>query len=115
MLNKNRRLSKPFYPLKEFETKNEHIIKKRNGEIRIVSMDIAVSAGKNNDNSVIVCFRLLPTTKGYQREVVYIESFNGINTEIQALRLKQIYYEFEADYVIIDYQSVGKGIYDYSK
>lgn len=115
MFKRNRTLKKAFYPLREDNYNkqvNEYAIKRVEGEKRIVSVDIATRKGKENDNSVITCIRLIPTAKGYIREVVYMESHQGENTILQALRIKQIYYDFRADYIVLDLQGAGITIYE---
>lgn len=75
---------------------------KEPNEIRLLSMDIAISAGRSNDNSVITLFRLYNQGDHYLKEVAYIETMNGINLDPQILRLKQIFYDLECDYAVID-------------
>lgn len=115
MFKKNRNIKKAFYPLRIDnldKKKNPNEIKKVDGEIRVVSIDIATRKGKNNDNTIISCIRGLPTAKGYEREYVYMESHQGEHTALQALRIKQIFYEFEADYICLDLQQVGITIFE---
>lgn len=115
MFKKNRSLKKAFYPLR-FDMldkkKNSNEIKKIEGEIRIVSIDIATRKGSKNDNTTISCIRSLPTIKGYEREYVYMESHNGEHTGKQALRIKQIYHDFEADYIVLDLQQAGIAVFE---
>lgn len=115
MFKKNRNIKKAFYPQPRSEynpKKNPYDIKRSEGEIRIVSVDVAAKAGAKNDNTIITCARLIPTHRGYQIEVVYMESHNGENTVIQALRVKQIWHDFSADYIVLDLQNVGISIFD---
>ncbi len=115
MFNKNRNIKKAFYPLRKDlydKKKNPYDIKKAEGEIRLVSVDIATRKGEKNDNTIITCIRLLPTAKGYQREYVYLESHQGEHTALQSLRVKQIYYDFEGDYVVLDLQNAGIAIFE---
>jgi hypothetical protein len=115
MFQKNRKIKKAFYPLRidhYDKKKNPNEIKKVDGEIRIVSVDISTRKGKKNDNSIITCIRALPTAKGYEREYVYMESHHGEHTEKQALRIKQIYYDFEADYIVLDLQQAGITVFE---
>lgn len=115
MFNKNRNIKKSFYPLR-FDMldkkKNPFEIKKTEGEIRIVSVDIATRKGSQNDNTIISCIRGLPTSKGYEREYVYLESHQGEHTGKQAIRIKQIYYDFEADYIVLDLQQAGIAVFE---
>lgn len=115
MFNKNRNIKKAFYPLRDDildKKKNPHEMKRIDGEIRIVSVDIATRKGSKNDNTIISCIRALPTAKGYEREYVYIESHQGEHTEKQALRIKQIYYDFESDYIVLDLQQAGITVFE---
>ncbi len=115
MFKKNRKLKKAFYPFRNDnyeKKKNPNEIKKVDGEIRIVSVDIATRKGKKNDNTIITCIRALPTAKGYEREYVYMESHNGEHTEKQALRIKQVYFDFEADYIVLDLQQAGITVFE---
>jgi hypothetical protein len=115
MFQKNRKLKKAFYPFRNDnydKKKNPNEIKKVDGEIRIVSVDVATRKGQENDNTIITCIRALPTTKGYEREYVYMESHQGEHTAVQALRIKQIYADFEADYICLDLQQAGIAIFE---
>jgi hypothetical protein len=107
----DRKLKNAFYPQRE-ETynpkKNPHEIKKIDGEIRIISVDVATRANKMNDNSIISCVRLIPLIgKGYERHLVYMESHKGQHVGVQAKRIKEIFYDFESDYVCLDLQNAG--------
>jgi len=126
-LNKNRRLKRAFYPRRNEEVllrqKSKYEIPRQAGEVRIVSCDIAMEEGKNNDNSVYSCIRLLPESqeykttdssgehievkKGYRRQVVYLETMHGGETNKQAIRIKQLYSDFDADYCVLDGRNAG--------
>lgn len=118
MFKDNQLISKSFIPPTAAQAsankgkRKQGYINKKAGEIRIVTFDIAVSSGSANDNTILGCIRALPTKKGYEREVVYIESHNGANTISQAKRVKQLFYDFDADYIVMDGQSVGMPIFD---
>ncbi len=92
--------------------KNNYDIPKSGDEMRIVSVDVAMRAGSTNDNTVISCARLLPSKKGWLTEIVYMESHNGKNTNLQALRIKQIYEEFLGDVLVLDLQNAGISVFD---
>lgn len=116
MFQNNSNIKTAFYPQrldKYNPRKNPYGIKKMDGEIRVVAADIASRAGSGNDNTVISCIRCLPTaSNGYTREYCYMESHNGENTIIQAKRIKQVFYDFEADYFVLDLAQVGISLYD---
>jgi len=115
MFEKARNIDKSFYPQRNDNynpKKNPYGIPKQDDEIRILSCDIASRGGKANDLSVSSCIRLLPTHKGYKRELVYMESFSGKNSTLQALRIKQLWWDFEADYVVLDVATMGLSVYE---
>lgn len=132
LLNKNRVMKNAFYPRRSgdiiHKNRTKTTIPKKNGEIRIISCDIAVSGGNINDNSVFSCIRLLPESKehkstdvngehievvnGYRRQVVYLEAHNGGETAWQAIRIKQLFADFDADYCVLDGRNAGESIYD---
>ncbi len=118
LINKAQKIKKAFYPRKNLDVienkKNKHDIPKQKGEIRVVSCDIAMVINKSgrNDNTAIVCMRALPFKDYYERQVVYIEAFNGGNTTEQAVRIKQIYYDFNSDYLVLDAANSGLNVAD---
>lgn len=69
-------------------------------------------AGKDNDASVYTVFRLIPNSNGYDRHIVYMESIVGGHTGTQATRIRQIYEDYDCDYIVLDTQSIGLGVYD---
>jgi hypothetical protein len=115
----NRSIKRPWRPwIKSFGklSNNPYDIKRQSGEIRIISVDVATRAGQTNDATVMTLARLFPTRKGYRTDIVYIESMDGENTEKQALRIKQLFYEFcnpdLGDIIVLDIKNSGIGIYD---
>ena len=115
MFHKARNIKKSFYPQRVESynpKKNPYGIQKTEGEIRLVSCDLAQRVGAKNDLSVSACIRLLPTHRGYFRECVYLEGFSGVDSITQTLRIKQVYYDFEADYIILDVANAGIAIFD---
>ena len=112
----NRNIKRSWRPITDeiylAKEENKYNIPKISGEKRIVSVDIAMRAGSTNDNTIIMCARLLPTLKGWKTEVVYIESHNGKNTTLQALRIKQIYEEFKGDVLVLDIANAGISVFD---
>ena len=68
--------------------KKKNFIPKQQGEIRLLSADIAVMS---NDNSVFSVIRLIPQGDRYKKYLSYIEHWNDTHSETQAIRLKQLY------------------------
>ncbi|MFU2417216.1 terminase large subunit domain-containing protein [Peptacetobacter sp. AB800] len=117
-INQCRVLKNPFYPLTELEILNgvdakikNKGYKKQNGEIRLISADIAIESGEINDNSIYTLLRMLPDSEGYKSEVVWMENHNGLSPEKQAMRLKELYEEFEADKIIMDTNGNGIAVF----
>ncbi len=110
-----RNLKRAFYPQRDdnYSKKNKNEIKKVDGEIRITTVDLATRANKANDNSIIATIRLIPILgKGYERHLCYMESHKGRDVEVQARRIKDIYFDFESDYLVIDVQNAGIGVWN---
>lgn len=114
-INRNRQLNKPIYPryiydfIKDKEFKYEN---KKDGEIRLLSCDIAVKGGKDNDASAFTLMRLIPTSNGYERQVSYIETHDGMTLQEQSKRIKFLFYDMECDYTIIDGKTIGIPLFD---
>ncbi|MBO3356261.1 hypothetical protein [Clostridium perfringens] len=90
-------------------------IPKQKGEVRIVSMDIAMSKSTKttkNDNSVIKCIRGLLVQDHYERQEVYTETFEGIDIDSQAIRVRQLMEDFSADYFVFDARTYGTNLTD---
>lgn len=113
-----RKIKQPFCPLYKDEVikyghkNNPRFANKMPNEVRVLAIDIAMKAGKDNDNTIIHCISATAEDYGYQRDVVYSESYNGKATALQALRIKQLFYEFRADYIVLDTLNAGISVYD---
>lgn len=130
LIEKNQVSKAPFYPRKALDVKtgkkNLFDIPKQKNEVRIISCDMAFIQNKKNDNSVYSCMRGLPecTTyskgqaseiiidNGYRRIVPYMESAQGGDISYQAMRIRQLYEDFNADYIVLDIRNAGIAIYD---
>jgi len=130
MFSKNQNVLRPFYPRTTLDylanKKNPYSIAKQAGEVRLVACDMAFVESKRNDNSIFSCIRLLPESTRYEREnssdievnngyrriVPYITSVQGGDTVRQARRIRQLYEDFEADYIVLDMRNGGVAVYD---
>ena len=112
----NRNIKRAFYPQREDNynvKKNPYEMSKTDGELRFITVDVASRSNKANDNSIIGCIRAIPIIgKGYERHLVYMESHKGHHLGEQAKRVKEIFFDFEADYICLDIANVGIGIFD---
>ena len=114
------KLKRAWYP----KTQTEYIENKKNrlwdipkqsGEIRIIGMDVALSASTKktkNDNSVIKGVRALVNGENYERQEVYTESFEGKDSTLQAIRVRQVMEDFQADYLVLDCLGAGLNVLD---
>ena len=118
-ISKNRRIKYPMLPDRlSFKLGNNQKIKippKQNGEVRIVSADIALMSSKkhNNDASSLFINQLLPTKVGrYSSNIVYCDAAEGLHTEDQALMIRRLYEEYHCDYIVLDAAGIGLGVFD---
>lgn len=96
-------------------SKKTAIPPKQIGEIRLISMDIALmgSSRHKNDATAIFVNSLKPTRTGrYVNNIVYTESFEGVHTADQALRVRRLFDMYDGDYIVIDGKGVGAGTVD---
>ena len=124
MLTNRQILKHVFYPRNSLtfkqNHKNKYAIPKMENEVRVISNDIAFVAGSQNDNSVYCCIRGVPEStvysnngntveieQGYRRQYSYIESNQIGDTTLQAIRIRQLYEDFDADYIVLDTRNGG--------
>lgn len=115
-IEKIRRIQRAIYPRPFYALLNDSKYKyeqKKNGEIRLLSMDIATQGGSKNDATCFVVMQLIPTTNNqYIRNIIYITTLDGGHTFDQALRARRLFDDFDCDYIIVDTNGVGIGVYD---
>lgn len=118
-ISKNRHIQYPMMPANLAalvgNAKKVSIPQKLPGEKRILSADIALMSSKkqNNDASAIFVNQMLPTKAGrYTSNIVYSETSEGLHTDVQALIIRKLYDEFQCDYIVLDTNGVGLGVYD---
>ena len=97
---------------KDKPEKWQFYVPKLEGELRILSMDVALIESPKNDNTSFWITRLIPNGDRYYKSIAYAETLHGLNALIQAKRLKQLFYEFDCDFVGIDAQGNGRSITD---
>lgn len=118
-ISKNRKIKYPMLPdklaVKLGNAQEIKIKQKANGEIRLISADIALMSSKKhkNDATAIFVTQMVPSKAGrYVINVIYSESCEGMRTEGQALRIRELYEEYMCDYIILDTAGLGLGVYD---
>lgn len=118
-ISKNRRIKYPMLPGSlSSKVNNSHLVKiqpKQPGELRLLSADIALMASRGHDNDATAIFinQMFPTKAGrHTNNIVYTESMEGLRTEEQALVIRKLFDEFECDYLVLDSQGAGIGVFD---
>ena len=117
-LEKARRLNLAMYPQLVYTQISSKIIKpivKQHNEIRLACVDVAVMSSKKNKNdaTTIHILQLLPTKDGqYIRNLLYSETHEGRHSRDQALIIRRLFEQMDCDYIVIDANGVGMGIYD---
>lgn len=89
---------------------------KKNEEIRILSLDIALLASKrhNNDASAFILHSGIPTsTNDYIDNIVNISTCEGLTTEELGLETMRRFYQYDCDYIAIDANGIGQAVLDY--
>lgn len=116
----NRTIVKPWYPPTDIEYisekgkrniswKEDRISKQ---ELRVLGCDIALAQGDKNDNTVIHYSVSIPKGDKYITEVKYSEAINGGTAKAIALRLKQLYFDGDCDYIVMDIAGLGLAVLD---
>ncbi|MEG2079887.1 MAG: hypothetical protein RRZ31_14010, partial [Chryseobacterium sp.] len=114
-LEATRTANPPIYPKYYYDLLKTNKFKapqKKEKEIRCLCVDIATIAGKQNDASAFYLMQLFPDKKGYSRRFSYGETMTGGHTVTQALKIKQLFYDLDCDYLVLDRQNAGIGVYD---
>lgn len=119
-LTKSRTLKLPILPLTDEEfiklkkdrKKQKFYKSKRPDELRVLGVDCALMGGRQNDASVFTFIRCIPNGDEYIKSVEYIEAIEGQHSTLQALRLKQIFYDLECDFCVMDTAGNSISIYD---
>ncbi len=118
-VSKNRHIKYPMLPY-ELASKinNSQLVKiplKQNGEIRILSADIALMTSRKNSNDATAIFinQLTPTkARRCVSNIVYADTFEGLRTDDQALIIRKLFDEYECDYLVLDTNGIGLGVFD---
>lgn len=116
---KNRKLKYPMLPARLSDLVNNsqmvRIPPKQNGEIRILSADIALMPSrKNNNDATAIFINQMAVTKAgrYINNIVYADAYEGLRTDDQALIIRKLFDEYQCDYIVLDTVGVGLGVFD---
>lgn len=118
-ISKNRQIKYPMLPARlAGKLGNDKLVRipaKLQGEMRILSADIALMSSKRHKNDATSIFInvLKPTKSGrYTSNIVFADGQEGLRTEEQALSIRKLYDEFACDYIVLDTNGLGLGVYD---
>lgn len=118
-ISKNRKIKYPMLPEKlANKLSNASQVKitpKSNGELRILSADIALmSSKKHNNDATAIFINQMNTTKigRYVSNIVYADTYEGLRTNEQALVIRKLYDEYDCDYIVLDTNGIGLGVFD---
>lgn len=118
-VSKNRRIKYPILP-ENLTSKLNHpsqlrIPPKQSKEKRILSVDIALMQSKKNKNDATAIFinQMVPTkAHRYTSNIIYATSNEGLRTDEEALIIRKLFDEYDCDYIVIDTNGLGLGVYD---
>lgn len=109
----NQVLTQAFYP----RTPLEYLDGKENNykfndvdDVRYLTMDIAVSSGRENDNSSYILGAVDLNNK--RKRLEYITTKNGLNSISQVILIKRLFYEYKCSYFVMDSRGIGNVFFD---
>lgn len=117
-IDKNRRLLYPLFPKNsdyKLTDKKLQLPPKLPGEIRIISADIALMSSTrfNNDATSIFVNQMLPIGGDrYVNNIIFAKNDEGLRTDVQALRIRKLFEEYQGDYLVLDATGLGLGVVD---
>lgn len=118
-ISKNRRIRYPMLPERVAKIlpapQAVRIPPKNPGEVRLLSADIALMSSRRHANDATAVFvnQMVPTKAGrYLSNITYASSYEGLRTEEQALIIRKMYDEFMCDYIVLDTNGIGLGVFD---
>ena len=88
---------------------------KEDTEIRLVISDYAFAntvSSQKNDNTIIMCMSLHWKGNRFERHVDYIEGYPAGESLGAADRAREIFWDYQADYLIPDIRSGGEALYN---
>ena len=108
----NQVLEQAFYPRTnlEFLDGKEINYDFKDNQVRYLTMDIAVSGGRENDNSSYFLGNVDLDSK--TKKLEYITTKNGLNSVTQITLIKRLFYEYHCSYFVMDSKGVGNVFFD---
>ena len=118
LMNRIQTIKYAFIPPKPEEWKRvpTQCRKKQLNEHRIIFVDFAFSdknsKNRDNDNTVIGCYYAYPKGESWARGVEYLETHSGGDSFTSQRRIRELYWFYEADYIVLDLRSGGERDYN---
>ena len=119
LLKKCQKLHKAFRPPTDIEFVNGNIQpyrEKKHNETRVLVVDFAFSNTTNkyesNDNTVIECMSGFYDKGEMICNIDYIETLEGGKSELTQKRIRELFYDYKADFIVIDLRSGGENYYN---
>lgn len=114
---KNQVIKNAFVPPTSEEVRNGTLKnrQKENGEIRLIFIDFSFSGSHGNtvnDNTAIGCMSLIPKEDTLYRSVEYLETHSGSDNEDSLLRIRELFWDYQADYIVVDLLNGGTVNFD---
>ena len=116
VVNRQRVIQDALRPLDYYQQTNHRVPDKQKGEVRLLSVDVALMATRkhNNDASALMIHSAVPAAgNAYFDNLVYIETAEGLRTEELGLMVMRFYYQYKCDYIALDRNGVGLAVLDY--
>jgi hypothetical protein len=115
---KKNQLVKKAYKFPTIEEFNTHVDlhnrPKRDGEIRLLWIDFAfanTTSSEENDYSIIGCTSLIPKDDKWIRLTDYITSHPASDSDGINLKIREMFWDYKADYIVFDCRNGGEVIY----
>lgn len=115
LLKKCQKLRKAFRPPTDIEVVSGNCKanrEKKSNETRILAIDFAFATTTNkyeaNDNTVIQCISGFYDKGEMVCNLEYLETLSGGNSELTQKRIRELFYDYKADYIIMDARSGGE-------
>lgn len=117
----NQTLEKAFVPPTNIEVITQTVPynpPKGEDEVRLILVDYAFAntvkgAGrKANDNTIIICMSLHWKENHFERHVDYIQGWEASDSTGAVNRIRELYWDYQTDYIVDDQQSGGEVIYN---
>lgn len=89
--------------------------KKKSDEIRTIYIDFAFASsfkgGSENDTTSIGCSAIVRKDSKFLRYNEHMETYGGSQSELVLRRIRELYFDYDANYIILDLRNGGELMY----